>query len=81
MEELGKLIKMMRTEAGLSAKEVGKQIGMHQITIYNAERGIKRISMEGFCKIAAVCRYNVLLVKPEHTIVASEAKKMVDNEE
>lgn len=61
--EIGKLVKSLRNQKGITIGEFAEKIGVNKSTVSRYENGTRKIPMEDIAKFA-----NVLGVKPDHLL-------------
>lgn len=59
---IGNIIRNMRTNVGISQKELGEKLNMADTTISSYERGNSQPDFETILKIAEVCFYEFQIV-------------------
>lgn len=60
---IGKIIKKMRKDKGLSQKELSKKIGISQTTLSGYETGYSNPIFETIKDIANICDYDIKFIK------------------
>lgn len=70
---VGNIIKNMRTNVGISQKELGAKLNMADTTISSYERGNSQPDFETILKIAEICCYEFQIVdKKDGRIISIE---------
>ena len=59
---IGNIIRNMRTNVGISQKELGEKLNMADTTVSSYERGNSQPDFETILKIAEVCFYEFQIV-------------------
>ena len=77
---IGKIIKTMRRESGLTQEELSQKIFLGRTTLSDYERGKTDINFETIEKVADACNYDVVFVnrKNKNKILTS---KNIEREE
>ena len=71
---IGKILKTMRHESGLTQKDTSKKTYIGRSTLSDYEREKTDISFENIEKIANVCNYNIIFVnkKDKNKLLSSD---------
>ena len=62
---IGKIIKTMRRESGLTQEELSQKIFLGRTTLSDYERGKTDINFETIEKVADACNYDVMFINKE----------------
>lgn len=69
---IGIIIKNMRTEAGLSQKELAKKLNLADTTISSYERGNSQPDFRTILEIFKICGYRINIVSANDTVYSIE---------